>query len=194
MIKINALGKPCPIPVIETKKALRKLDGQADTIEVTVDNQVAINNIRKMTADLGIATTTQQQADDHFTITLAPAEELKEEHSIKEDTVIMIGTQTYGKGDDKLGTMLMKSYIYSLTELDEMPTTLIFFNGGAYLTDQTSPILDDLKTLEDKGVTILTCGTCVDFYEIKDTHALGDITNMFTISEIQMKADKVVTL
>jgi len=194
MIKINALGKPCPIPVIETKKAIRKLDGKADTIEVTVDNEVAINNIYKMTQDLGIATQTAQQADDHFTITLQPTGKLKEDSSIKEDIVIMIGTQTYGKGDDKLGTMLMKSYLYSLTELDDLPTTLIFFNEGAFLTDKTSPVLEDLQTLQDKGVTILTCGTCVDFYEIKDTHEIGDITNMFSISEIQMKADNVVTL
>ncbi|BAK93949.1 sulfurtransferase-like selenium metabolism protein YedF [Tetragenococcus halophilus] len=194
MLKINALGKPCPIPVVETKKALRDRGEQNEPIEVSVDNQVSVNNITKMTDDLGIETQIKQLNDEYFTITLIPKKGLDKLSNVKEDTVLMIGSKTLGKGDSALGDLLMKSYIYSLTELDDLPSTLIFFNEGAFLTNYGSPILADLKTLQEKEVTILTCGTCVDFYELKEKIAIGDVTNMFTISEIQMKADKVVTL
>ncbi len=153
-----------------------------------------MNNITKMTDELGIETQIKQLKDEYFTITLMPKKGLDNFSNVKEDTVLMIGSKTLGKGDSALGDLLMKSYIYSLTELDDLPSTLIFFNEGAFLTNYGSPILADLKTLQEKEVTILTCGTCVDFYELEEKVAIGDVTNMFTISEIQMKADKVVTL
>lgn len=132
MLKINALGKPCPIPVVETKKALRDRKEQNEPIEVSVDNQVSVNNITKMTDDLGIETQTKQLGDEHFTVTVMPKKGLNDLAKVQEDTVLMIGSKTLGKGDSALGDLLMKSYIYSLTELDDLPSTLIFFNEGAF--------------------------------------------------------------
>ncbi len=198
MIHIDALGKPCPIPVIETKKAIKELGNQPGEIEVLVDNEVALNNIEKLTSGLEIPTQRKKLANDRFTITLFLTEAVAAEKSVpvsqKAVTTYLIGKKHLGEGDPQLGALLMKSYLYSLTELSEAPTELIFFNEGIFLTLQDSPALPDLKTLADKGTRIYVCGTCIDFYEKKDQLAIGEITNMYAISEMQQKADKAITV
>ncbi len=97
-----------------------------------------------------------------------------------------------GEGDDKLGWLLMKGFIYALTELDVLPSTLLLYNGGAKLSVEDSESLQDLKTLEAMGVEILTCGTCLNFYGISEKLGVGTATNMYEIAEKQMLASKVV--
>ncbi|MBP2097945.1 sulfurtransferase-like selenium metabolism protein YedF [Enterococcus rivorum] len=195
MEKINALGKPCPIPVIETKKAIRKLAGQAGTIEVLVDNDIARQNIEKMATGMGIQTIYKIQENNEIlvTLTVAAADELSPETKSDSGFVVAFGKKTMGEGAPDLGEMLLKSYIYSLTELDTPPEHLLFFNSGAYLTSQGSDVIKDLKTLSEKGTMISTCGTCLDFYGIQQDLAIGEITNMYGISEIIAQANKVMT-
>ncbi len=97
-----------------------------------------------------------------------------------------------GAGDPELGEILLKSYIYSLTELDTPPEHLLFFNSGAFLTNQVSTVLKDLQVLVEKGTQISTCGACLDFYQIKETLAIGEITNMYGITEVMAQAKKVI--
>ncbi|HIX70316.1 MAG TPA: sulfurtransferase-like selenium metabolism protein YedF [Candidatus Enterococcus stercoravium] len=198
MIQIDALGKPCPIPVIETKKAIKELGNQPGEIEVLVDNEVALNNIEKMTSGLEIPTKRHKIDNDHFTITLFLTEASQRQPQAKgkkqPTTTYLIGRQVLGEGDPKLGALLMKSYLYSLTELATVPTELIFFNEGVFLTLNSSPVIPDLQTLVDKGTKIYACGTCLDFYDVKEQLALGEITNMYTISEKQQLADKAITV
>ncbi|MFY1069270.1 sulfurtransferase-like selenium metabolism protein YedF [Enterococcus sp. AD013-P3] len=198
MIRIDALGKPCPIPVIETKKAIKEMGGHKGEIEVLVDNEVALNNIEKLTSGLEIPTQRKKLATDRFTITLFLTEEANVEKSVpisaKAVTTYLVGKKHLGEGDPQLGALLMKSYLYSLTELSEVPTELIFFNEGIFLTLRDSSSLPDLETLVAKGTKIYVCGTCIDFYEKKDELAIGEITNMYAISEMQQKADKAITV
>lgn len=86
----------------------------------------------------------------------------------------------------------MKSFIFALTQLEELPKTILFYNGGATLTTEGSQSLEDLKTLEAQGVEILTCGTCLDYYGIKDKLAVGTVSNMYTIVEKLNNADKII--
>lgn len=195
MEKINALGKPCPIPVIETKKAIRKLAGQTGTIEVLVDNDIARQNIEKMATGMGIQTIYKIQENNEIlvTLTVAAADALSPETKSDSGFVVAFGKKTMGEGAADLGEMLLKSYIYSLTELDTPPEHLLFFNSGAYLTSQGSDVIKDLKTLSEKGTMISTCGTCLDYYGIQQDLAIGEITNMYGISEIIAQANKVMT-
>jgi selenium metabolism protein YedF len=97
-----------------------------------------------------------------------------------------------GSGDEKLGTSLMKAFVFALTKQDMLPETIVCYNTGAYLTCEDADTLEDLKSLEAEGVNILTCGTCLDFYGIKEKLAVGSVTNMYEIVETMEKAKKVV--
>ena len=97
-----------------------------------------------------------------------------------------------GRGDDELGRKLMKAFIFAVTQQDELPATMLFYNGGAKLTCEGSPVLDDLACLAEQGVEILTCGTCLEHYGIKDKLQVGEVTNMYVIVEKMEKASVVV--
>lgn len=207
LIKINALKKPCPIPVIETKKAIRELQGKKGQIEVTVDNEVAIENIQKMTNDLNIPTTVKKQSETEFILTLEIQKENvsisstpkeKEESTVttksQYGTVMVVGKDHLGEGDIAFGQQLIQNYFYSLTELEEIPDILLFFNGGIQLTTTGSKCLESIEILKKRGTKIYTCGACLDFYHKKEALEIGDITNMYAISQYMMKAKKVITL
>ena len=97
-----------------------------------------------------------------------------------------------GEGNEQLGKALMKGFIYALTELEKLPKTILLYNGGAKLSVEGSDSLEDLKLLESQGVEILTCGTCLNFYEISDKLSVGSVTNMYAIAEIMRKASKII--
>jgi selenium metabolism protein YedF len=195
MIKINAIGKPCPIPVIEAKKAIRTLEKAGGVVEVLVDNDVAVENIKKMALGLNLTATSEQLATDQFNVQLVvPEKKLVDQKAQEQGLVIAVGRKTMGEGDPELGAILLKSYLNSLCELDTPPQQLLFFNSGAFLTNQESNALADLRQLMEKGTKISTCGACLDFYNLKETLAVGEITNMYQIAETMAQAEKVITL
>ena len=108
--------------------------------------------------------------------------------------VVAIGSAEMGNGDPKLGKILMKSFLYSLTQLDALPQTVLFFNGGVRMTTEGSESIEDLKALEAQGVEILSCGTCLDFYGLKDKLRVGGITNMYVIAQTMAEAGNVVKI
>ena len=110
----------------------------------------------------------------------------------RDNTVVVISSATMGEGDPELGRLLMKGYIYALTQLDTLPKTLLFYNGGAHLTCEDSASLEDLKSLEAQGVQILTCGTCLNHYGLTDKLQVGEVTNMYVIAETMANAAKIV--
>ena len=97
-----------------------------------------------------------------------------------------------GLGNDELGATLMKGFIYAVSQLDELPKTMLFYNGGAKLTVEGSASLEDLKSLQAQGVEILTCGTCLNFYGLSDKLAVGEVTNMYAIVEKLNGASHIV--
>ena len=159
MITVDAMGDNCPIPVIKTKKAMDALTGP-ETIEVLVDNEIAVQNVTKMAASAGGKVTSEQKAEKEY--------------------------------NDELGKVLIKGFIFAVTQLDKLPKTMLFYNGGATLTTEGSDSLEDLKSLEAQGVEIMTCGTCLDYYGLKDKLAVGSVTNMYSIVETQAKATKII--
>ena len=107
-------------------------------------------------------------------------------------TVVAVGSDRMGEGSEELGRILIKSFIFALTQLDDLPDKILFYNGGAKLTVEGSESLEDLKTLEEQGVEIQTCGTCLDYYGIKDKLAIGGVTNMYSIVETLQNAISVL--
>jgi selenium metabolism protein YedF len=195
MKTINVLGKPCPIPVIEAKKALRKA-APGETVRVLVDNDISRQNLEKMAAGLGCPSAFEVQGDGNILVRITAAAPAAAPvlSGGGRGLVAAIGKNTLGAGDDELGAVLIKSFIYSLTELDSPPETLLFFNSGVRLTTEGSAVIGDLKTLEAKGTVISSCGTCLDFYRLKDKLAVGNVTNMYAIASAMADAAKVINL
>jgi selenium metabolism protein YedF len=108
--------------------------------------------------------------------------------------VIAITDDILGGGDVELGKTLMKSYIYALTEVEPKPKTIIFINNGVSLATEGSPVLESLKTLEEQGVEILSCGTCLNFYGLKEKLMAGTVSNMYTIVEKLNKANNSIKI
>ncbi|EJO5348028.1 sulfurtransferase-like selenium metabolism protein YedF [Clostridium botulinum] len=188
---IDCNGLKCPQPVINTKKYFDSIEkGQATTI---VDNEVAKNNILKLAKKNGFKSEVEEK-DSLYYITMTKEQCVACEAilSNEEKLVIVISKNVLGSGDDKLGTTLMKSYLYALSESDKLPSHLLFLNGGVKLTVEDSECIESIQTLKDKGVTILNCGTCLDFYGIKDKLKVGEITNMYTIVEEMNSADNTI--
>ena len=190
MITVNAMGDNCPIPVIKTKKAMQELQGP-ETIEVLVDNEIAVQNVTKMAAS--------KIADKEFKVVIqakgaveAGAEEAVCQPDARDNTVVVIASDRMGEGNDALGKVLIKGFIFAVTQLDKLPKTMLFYNGGATLTAEDSDSLEDLRSLEAQGVEIMTCGTCLDYYGLKEKLAVGTVTNMYSIVETMANAGKII--
>lgn len=109
------------------------------------------------------------------------------------DHVISISSDRMGSGADDLGSILIKGFINNIAKVSTLPKKIIFYNAGALLVTEGSPVLDSLKELEDKGVAILVCGTCADFFGIKEKVSVGEISNMPTIMESLSNASKIIS-
>ena len=212
MITVNAMGDACPIPVIKTRKAIGELGGSGQ-IEVLVDNETAVRNVTKMAESSGAAVAAEKLGEGKYRVNItvgagtedgAGPEEGKDQITEEKGcecgadtadhshTVVVVPSDKMGDGDDELGHILMKSFLFAVTQLDELPEKMVFYNGGAKLTVEDSPALEDLKSLEEQGVEIMTCGTCLDFYGIKDKLAVGTVTNMYSIVETMQQAGRVI--
>ena len=198
MLKVDARGDACPLPVVKAKKAIAELNGFGQ-VEVLVDNEIAVQNLTKMAQQKGYGSSAEKLTEREyrvlFTVGEAAAQPKEAENCIPDartDTVVAIGTDKMGVGNDELGKTLMKAFIFALTQQDKLPKTILFYNGGASLTCEGSSMLEDLKALEAQGVEIMTCGTCLNFYGLTEKLAVGSVTNMYVIAEKMLNAGNVV--
>jgi len=194
MTIINMVGQPCPIPVIEAKKALRDAT-PGTTISVLVDNDIARQNLQKMASGLGYDFSHQPEGEGRILAAITVPEECRLiDEAGSSGLVVAIGRDEMGGGSEELGRTLMKSFIYALTELSPSPEHLLFFNGGVKLTTAGSAALDDLQALAEKGVTINSCGACLNYYGLTEALKIGSITNMYAIADTMAQAKKLINL
>ena len=191
--------------MVNAKKAAEELH-TGDVLTVLVDNEIAVQNLQKFAKQKGFSATGEKKAEKEFEVTInvvsdgvaqPVAEEAEEEITCAVDArkngmVVVLSANVMGTGDEKLGTNLMKAFVFAVTKQDQLPETIVCYNTGAYLTCEGADTLEDLKVLEAEGVNILTCGTCLDFYGIKDKLAVGTVTNMYEIVEVMEKAKNIV--
>lgn len=189
MIKVDAIGQVCPVPIIMTKNALKDIEeGQ---VEVSVDNKVSLENLEKMSREMGYDYSVEESGEV-FKIVINKMRESIEIRESEDNSIVVIDSLHMGKGDSELGRILMKGFIYTLSEMEEIPKTILFYNEGVKLVVEGSEVLQDLQVLEERGVEILSCGTCLNFYGITEQLKVGSITNMYTIIERQMKGTRVI--
>ena len=198
---IDCKGMACPLPVVNAKKAAEELH-TGDVLTVLVDNEIAVQNLTRLAEHKGFPVSAQKNNEKEYAVTMqiagaASQEAVTEEITCAVDTrrkgmLVVLSANVMGTGDPKLGTSLMKAFVFALTKQDQLPDTILCYNTGAYLTCEGADTLEDLKLLESEGVTILTCGTCLDFYGLKEKLAVGGVTNMYDIVERMESAAQII--
>ena len=198
---IDCKGMACPLPVVNAKKTAEEL-GIDDTLIVLVDNEIAVQNLTRFAEHKGFGVSAGKRSEGEYAVQMkisgtsvhTPMEETVTcvMDSRRQGMLVVLSANVMGTGDPKLGTALMKAFVFALTKQDQLPDTILCYNTGAYLTCQGADTLEDLKLLESEGVTILTCGTCLDFYGLKDQLAVGGATNMYDIVERMENAAQIV--
>jgi selenium metabolism protein YedF len=199
---IDTKGKQCPVPIIETRKALRE-NKAGEAIQVLTDNKTAFSNISRYLADNkikfniveenGVWTFTitndngfsdSTRAEDYCEV---PVADLK-----SGDYAVVISSQYMGQGDDELGLKLMKSFFVALSCLDSMPSSIMFYNSGVKITVNGSPVIDILRELENKGVEMLICGACVDHFKLHSLITVGKISDMYIITDKLSRTGNII--
>ena len=198
---IDCRGLACPLPVVNAKKASEELTA-GDMLTILVDNEIAVQNLTRFAEHKGFGVSAEKKGNKEYAVIMnisgTTDEETKDEDvacvmdSRRKGMLVVLSGNVMGTGDDKLGTSLMKAFVFALTKQDQMPDTILCYNTGAYLTCEGADTLEDLKLLESEGVTILTCGTCLDFYGLKEKLAVGSITNMYDIVERMENAAQII--
>jgi selenium metabolism protein YedF len=190
---VDTTGLKCPVPIIETKKAL-KSSATGETFLVITDNKTAFSNISRFLSDNKIKySVTEDHGKWSFSITNEAGSEVRtspeeyceavESENIAGNYCVVISSEIMGQGSDDLGRKLMKSFFTALSCLDRMPAGIMFYNSGVKLTVDDSPVADILHEIENKGVEILICGTCVEFFRLSDKIHLGHISDMYMITQ-----------
>ncbi|HSQ90111.1 sulfurtransferase-like selenium metabolism protein YedF [Romboutsia sp.] len=195
LIEIDARGLACPKPVINTKKELDKL--QDGIILVTVDNSIAKENILKLSKSLNCEAKITKEEEDLIVIEIKKGKNViiedKKDNEL-EDKCIFISSDKMGEGNDELGEVLIKGFIYTLTEAKPYPKYIVFVNSAVKLTAQNKSTIENLKVLEECGVEILSCGTCLDYYNLKETLQVGSVTNMYNIVDIMKNSSQTISI
>jgi selenium metabolism protein YedF len=189
MHTIDARGRACPQPVLLTRNALREYD----ELWVIVDNDAAQHNVARLAQKAGHQVTSEERDDGRYLHIVKVSSEAPAAPSGGPNTVVLVGSDSLGRGDPQLGTVLIRGFLHTLTEMEDAPATVILVNRGVHLVAEGSRAVEDLCSLRERGTEILACGTCLKHYELIDKVAVGTISNMYQIAETLLTADKVVS-
>jgi len=196
MIIVDTRGLSCPEPVIKTKKALEK----NDELIVIVDEGAPLENVRRF-AGSQLCTVKEDKKKDGIYLTIKKTVESLPESCVDNgfskpegDCVLILPENKMGRGNDELGSILIRSFLHTLTESANKPGVMIFFNTGVKLTVSGSESIEDLAALEKAGVRILVCGTCLNYFNLKDEIKAGIVSNMYDIAETLLSAGKIITI
>ncbi len=190
---IDARGKACPQPVLMTKKALEEMD--EGKVTVVVDSAISKDNVVRFATNQGCEIHVEEKGEEfHIHVTKGtPGDQQPDDSSTSSTNItIYVHSDRMGQGDDTLGKILITGFIKTIKDVDPKPTRMIFVNSGIFLTTEGSEVIDALKELEEMGIEILSCGTCLDFFDRKEKLKVGLASNMFDITSALMQSDKVI--
>lgn len=206
MLTIDALGKACPIPVVLAKKEAEKLSSTGGEFTILVDNQPACENLKKMANGNGYSIDVEEIETDKFSVKINVSKQSTTSNPISKPVqeqvhtvsnkgpVVVLSKDSMGQGSEELGKILIKGFIFSLTELERIPKTVLLFNSGVLLATKDSNTLEDLITLEQKGTEICVCGTCANYFSVTESIGVGKIVNMMNIVESMSSAQSIINI
>lgn len=197
-IDIDCSGLTCPIPVIKTRERIAEGGG---AFSVLVDNDAACENVSRFAENSGCSVEVSG-VEGGFIVRVTPGEKAAEAAEPLPvtcqvpagDKVIFIGSDELGRGERELGTALAKAFLYACTENEDRPSKMVFMNSGVRLVTENDETVAHVKQLEDGGVEIVVCGTCLDFYGLKEDLQVGRVSNMYEIQSILIGARHLVSL
>lgn len=196
MKTLDCRSMTCPRPVLETRKLL--IEHPNDSLTVLVSNDIAQANVTRLANKQGFSVESAA-TDGEITLILRPQEsveneapQLAEAAVTTGDTIVYISSDCMGTGDDKLGEVLMRNFIFTLAQTDTPPATILFVNSGVKLTCEQSSVLEPLQLLADNGVTICSCGLCLEFFKIQDQLKIGQVSNMLETVEAMQQAGRII--
>jgi selenium metabolism protein YedF len=199
MKTIDCRGMQCPKPLILTKKELNGLlPGQS--VEILIDNETSLQNVERFLMDNGVevavlregtlftltATKVRKDPVDGEAQAYCPPPQAKNPHAI------CFSSDAMGTGPAELGEILMKAFVNTIKEVKPLPGHCVFYNAGVRLVIEGSPLIEPLRKLSGQGVRILACGTCLDYFKVKDKLAVGTVSNMYAILETLSAAGHVI--
>ncbi len=194
MSVIDCRGLACPQPVVTAKQALDQLN--EGELVVIVGNAVSCNNVERFAQGQGYSVTVEKKEEDYYLRIRKTASarkgEISPEAGPPRSLVVYINSNLLGVGDEALGSILMRSFLKTLLELNPKPNRLILINSGVRLAAEGSEVLETLKNLSNQGVKILSCGTCLDFYGLKEKVQVGTVSNMYEIAQSLLDADRLI--
>lgn len=205
---IDARGLACPEPVLRARRAMVEAEAGTASLVMLIDDAASAENIERMAATMGW-TVSRQDRGGEFRLTLAKSASAQTpvREAVSAETgaecgpsvqtpvpviAVFITSNLFGTGDEELGRVLMRSFVKTLKDVQPLPAVAIFANSGVRLTSAGSDLLDDLRLLASAGMRILSCGTCLDYYHLKSSLAVGQVTNMFEIASTLAAADRVL--
>ena len=194
---LDCRGLACPNPVIKTKELIDR--GEVEQLTVLVDNAAAQENVSRFLQRAGFEVKVEGQGEA-CAITGSRAEAGPCEVFVEPPTeaqrkiLVLMGADRLGRGDDVLGTKLMASFIATLKEMGPDLWCVVMLNAGVKLAVAGSEVLAGLQDLEQSGVRLLVCGTCLTYFKLLEAKQVGETTNMLDIVTAMQLADKVITL
>lgn len=199
---VDAKGKSCPIPVVMTKK---EIDAGAKELIVEVDNPIAVQNVSRLATAMSFDINTEE-IDGGFRLTLTGNGAAADNAAVDEALLsaqqcspqgswaVFVGRDVIGSGDRELGSSLIKMFFYTLAEGDDLPAYILLMNDGVKLASINPDTIEHLQKLVERGVELLVCGTCLNFYNISEELKVGTVSNMYDILGRMQAANKVISL
>lgn len=200
MKTIDVKGMPCPMPLIETKKALKEIE-EGESLKIIIDNATSVTNVLHFLGDNGVPVTESRNGNiteltvnkQGTDIENAEVDEYCEIELPKDNNFVLVFAKNrIGEGAEELGKMLVGGFLNTFKEMEKLPQKVIFLNSGVDLVLKDAPTIPVLKEYENLGVEILACGTCLDFYKKVDEVAVGRVSNAYDILNATINAGKVI--
>lgn len=202
MKTLDCKGMNCPKPVLETKAFLEEHGNES--FVVVVDNEASRENVLRFGRSQGCKVRVANGAGGSFEITIEPGEDSgstatfrAEDYAcplpVGDNLVYIIPSDSMGSGSAELGWGLLQTYVQTIEEVNPLPSHIILYNGGVKLAATDNKGLEVMQRLEKKGVTVWSCGTCLEFFHLENDCQVGTITNMYDIMQTMAAAGKVVS-
>jgi len=190
-VELDVRGLVCPEPVVRTRATLEGNPGK--TVRVTTDSTESRDNIARFAANRGHAVVLPTSESGIYVVEIE-ANVAREQPPQESGRVVLFASEQFGTGVEELGKLLMQLLLRSLNEVVARPAQLLLVHGGVKLAVDGSPVLDSLLKLEQQGVTVRVCGTCLDYYGLKAQVRAGQVSNMFELAEVLLSAGSVIRI
>jgi selenium metabolism protein YedF len=193
MKTIDCRNMACPMPVVTVKRALEEAAGEC--VQVLLDAGPPRENVARFAANRGF-TVEEEAVEGGYALLISgrSTEPHVAQPEKRGERVMLIASDRLGEGPEELGLLLMKNFIITLLDVAEAPDRMLFVNTGVFLTTQGSEVIEALEKLGNRGVEVMSCGVCLDFFNRREKLAAGSVTNMFTIAESMLRAGSLVRL